>query len=103
MQQEQQMGGVEASEPEPIGNGDHHVCQRSLECDPGIQVKDEGQALPPQHLGLAKEHAGSTVQMAAKFCIRCAIQSDACSIDSVVEAHQQLPGRVAALQGKMSV
>lgn len=103
MQQEQQMGGVEASEPEPIGNGDHHVCQRSLECDPGIQVKDEGQALPPQHLGLAKEDACSTVQMTAKFCIRSALQQDACSIDSIMEAHEQLPSRVAALQGKMSV
>lgn len=97
------MGGVEASEPEPIGNGDHHVCQRSLECDPGIQVKDEGQALPPQHLGLAKEDACSTVQMTAKFCIRSALQQDACSIDSIMEAHEQLPSRVAALQGKMSV
>lgn len=103
MQQEQQMGGVEASEPEPIGNGDHHVCQRSLECDPGIQVKDEGQALPPQHLGLAKEDACSTVQMPAKFCIRSALQQEACSIDSIMEAREQLPSRVAALQGKMSV
>ena len=103
MQQEQQVGGVEASEPQPIGNGDHHMCQRSLECDPGIQVKDEGQALPPQHLGLAKEDACSIVQMTGKFCIRSAIQQDACSIDSIMEAHEQLPSRVAALQGKMSV
>ena len=73
--------------PEPVGDGDHHVVQRPLACHPGILVKDEGQALPPQDLGLAKEHTGSAVQMAADFCIRCALQRSACAADSIVEAH----------------
>lgn len=73
--------------PEPVGDGDHHVVQRPLACHPGILVKDQGQALPPQDLGLAKEHTCSAVQMAADFCIRCALQRSACSADSIVEAH----------------
>ncbi len=89
--------------PKPVGDGDHHVHEGPLRHHPAVLVKDDGQPLATQHLGLCQQGLCSLAGSQGQLVRGKSVWGLVLAVHGIVEAEQHLQGWLAAWHTAQSV